>query len=173
MDVKIYTTPTCGYCHQAKSFLGELGVKYMEYDVSRDRNAASEMVKLTGQMGVPVIVVDGQAVIGFDRPRLQQLISAGGNRQRPKLGMKVADASSAARKPGEPPVFGVLVGSVTPSSAGDKAGIKTGDIITVIGQKRVNNVAELEKALGSLASGKRVSVTYYRGDNPFKSKLTL
>ena len=129
------------------------------------------MVKLTGQMGVPVIVVDGQAIIGFDRQRLQQLILAGSNRKKPKLGMKVADAGSAARKPGEPPLLGVLVGSVTPSSPGDMAGIKTGDIITVIGQKRINNVAELEEVLSSYASNSRVPVTYYRDDNPLKSEL--
>lgn len=63
MEVKIYTTPTCGYCHQAKAFLDDLGMSYTEHDVSRDRTAAEEMVKLTGQMGVPVIVVDGRAVI--------------------------------------------------------------------------------------------------------------
>ena len=131
------------------------------------------MMKLTGQMGVPVIVVDGQAIIGFDRQRLQQLISVGGTRKRPKLGMKVADANSAARKPGEPPVFGVLVGSVTPSSPGDIAGIKTGDIITVIGQKRIDNVVDLEQTLGSVTSGSRVPVTYYRGDNPLKSELVF
>jgi S1-C subfamily serine protease len=146
-------------------------VKYTEYDVSRDRQAAGEMVNLTGQMGVPVIVVDGQAVIGFDRSRLQQLIATGGTRKRPRLGMKVADASNVARKPGEPPVFGALVGTVTPSSPGDKAGLATGDIITVIGQKRINNVADLEEALNSLKTENHVPVTYYRNDKPFKSEL--
>ena len=131
------------------------------------------MVNLTGQMGVPVIVVDGQAVIGFDRQRLQQLISAGGSRKKPKLGMKVADANSGARKPGEPPVFGVLVGSVIPSSPGDIAGIQTGDIITVIGQKRIDNVVDLEQALASSTSGSRLPVTFYRGDNSFKSELVF
>lgn len=148
-------------------------MKYTEHDVSRDRNAASEMVNLTGQMGVPVIIVDGQAVIGFDRQRLQQLISAGGARKGPKLGMKVADADTASRKPGEPPVFGVVVGSVTPSSPGDRAGIKTGDIITLIGQQRVNNVADLEQALTSFSSGSRVPVTYYRDDTPHKTELVF
>ena len=79
MDVKVYTTPTCGYCHQVKKFLSERGVKYAEYDVSRDRAAADEMVRLTGQMGVPVILVDGQVVVGFDRARLEHLLSKNGN----------------------------------------------------------------------------------------------
>jgi S1-C subfamily serine protease len=148
-------------------------VKYTEYDVSRDRQAANEMVDLTGQMGVPVIVVDGQAIIGFDRPRLQQLIAAGGTRKRPRLGMKVADAGDASRKPGEPPVFGALVGSVASSSPGDKAGLVPGDIITVIGQTRINNVADLEVALSAIGTANRVSVTYYRNDQPYKSELVF
>ena len=148
-------------------------MKYTEYDVSRDRNAASEMVNLTGQMGVPVIVIGGEAVIGFDRQRLQQLITTGRTRKGPKLGMKVADASSVARKSGEPPVFGAVVGSVTPSSPGDRAGIRTGDIITVIGQRRVNNVVDLEEALASLSSSKRVPVIYYRDDTPHKAELVF
>ena len=129
------------------------------------------MVNLTGQMGVPVIVVDGQAIIGFDRPRLQQLITADSTRKRPRLGMKVADAGSTARKPGEPPVFGALVGAVAPSSPGDKAGLVSGDIITVVGQKRINNVADLEDALSALGTQNRVPVTYYRNDKPYKSEL--
>jgi glutaredoxin 3 len=172
VDVKIYTTPTCGYCQQAKKFLTELGVNYTEHDVSRDRAAAEEMVRLTGQMGVPVIVVDGQAVVGFNRTRLQQLLS-GGNNRHPHLGLKVADASRKARKLGEPPVFGALVGSVAPSSPGERAGIKTGDIITEINRKRVNNVAELEHIVGTLNSGSRVPLTFYRGEQATKSEIVI
>jgi S1-C subfamily serine protease len=148
-------------------------VKYTEYDVSRDRQAASEMVNLTGQMGVPVIVVDDQVIIGFDRPRLQQLIAAGGGSKRPRLGVKVADAGKTTRRPGEPPVFGVLVGAVTPASPGDRAGLTTGDIITVIGQKRINNVSDLEDALSALGTRNRLPVTYYRKDQMYKSELVF
>lgn len=173
MDVKIYTTPTCGYCHQAKNFLTELGVSYTEHDVSRDRAAAEEMVRLTGQMGVPVIVVDGQTVIGFDRTRLEQLLAGSGSHKHPSLGLKVADASRKERQPGEPPVFGTLVGSVVPSSPGERAGIKAGDIITEINRKRVNNAAELERIVGSLTSGSRVPVTFYRNEQAIKSELVI
>lgn len=131
------------------------------------------MVALTGQMGVPVIVVDGQAIIGFDRPRLQQMLAAGGNNGRPRLGLKVTDASSVARKPGEPPLFGALVGSVSPSSSGERAGIREGDVITAVNQQRINNVAELEKALKALSAGSRIPVTYYRGEEAIKSAITL
>ena len=163
MEVKIYTTPTCGYCHQAKSFLDGLGVDYTEYDVSRDRTAAEEMVRLTGQMGV---------VIGFDRARLEQIL-ARGDRKHPRFGLKVADASRRARQPGEPPLFGALVGSVTPSSPAERAGIRAGDIITEINRNRVNNAAELERVVGTLAPGSSVLVTFYRGEQAIKSKIVI
>ena len=147
-------------------------MQYTEYDVSRDRAAAEEMVRITGQMGVPVIVVDGQTVVGFNRARLEQLL-ARGDSHHPRFGLKVADASRMARKLGEPPVFGALVGSVAPSSPGEKAGIKAGDIITEINRKRVNNAAELEYVVGTLASGNPVPVTFYRGEQAIKSEIVL
>ena len=148
-------------------------MSFTEHDVSRDRAAAEEMVKLTGQMGVPVIVIDGQPVIGFDRPRLQQLLANGNGRKRPRLGMKVNDADRAARRPDEPPLFGAIVGSVSPSSASERAGIKTGDIVTSINHKRINNVAELEKVIATLASGTHVPVTFYRGEQVIESEIIL
>ena len=173
MDVKIYTTPTCGYCHQAKKFLADLGVGYTEHDVSRDRAAAEEMVRLTGQMGVPVIVVDGQTIVGFDRTRLEQLLAGGSIHKHPGLGLKVADASRKARQPGEPPLLGALVGSVAPSSPGKRAGIKAGDIITEINRKRVNNASELEHVVGTLTSGSPVPITFYRGEQAIKSEIMI
>lgn len=167
MGVKIYTTPTCGYCHQAKNFLSERGVTYTEYDVSRDRQAADEMVRLTGQMGVPVILVDGQVVIGFDRPRLENLLVGDGNARRPRFGLKVADASRVARKPG------AVVGAVAPLSSGEKAGLKVGDIITEVNLKRINNSADLEHVLASLSAGSRVAFVFLRGQEALKSEIVI
>ena len=131
------------------------------------------MVALTGQMGVPVIVVDGQPVIGFDRARLQQLLASSSSSPRPRLGLKVTDASSLPRRPGEPPLFGALVGAVAPASSGQRAGLKSGDIITGINQKRIDNIAELEEALGAFSSGGRIPVTYYRGEKAIKSEIII
>jgi len=77
-DVTIYSTPTCGYCTMAKDFLQEKGVEYEEVDVSVDQQKAQAMVEKTGQMGVPVIIInkDGQEeiLVGFDQVQLTNLL---------------------------------------------------------------------------------------------------
>jgi glutaredoxin-like YruB-family protein len=173
MNVKVYTTPTCGYCHQAKKFLSEQGVKYEEVDVSLDRAAADDMVRLTGQMGVPVITVDGQVIVGFDRPRLEQLLAGRANGQRPRFGLKVADAGRVARKVGALPVFGALVGGVAPSSPAARAGLREGDIVTEINLRPINNADDLERSLGNLTTGSRASIVFLRGQETLKSEITL
>lgn len=70
----IYTTPTCAYCKMAKAFFKEHNIAYEEKDVANDRALAEEMVKKSGQMGVPVIDIDGQIVVGFDQSKLSELL---------------------------------------------------------------------------------------------------
>lgn len=173
MDVKIYTTPTCGYCHQAKRFLAERGVKFIEHDVSRDRAAADEMVSLTGQMGVPVIVVGDEVVVGFDRNRLESLLARGGNGQRRHFGLKVADASQAAPGFGLAPVSGALVGQVAPSSLGERTGLRQGDIILEVNSRPIRNADDLENALSGLTSGSWVAVVFQRGQETKKSEIVI
>jgi len=72
--VKIYSTPTCTYCKQAKAFFKEEGIEFEDIDVSIDKKAAEEMVEKSGQMGVPVIVIDGKMVVGFDREKVEEMI---------------------------------------------------------------------------------------------------
>ncbi|HIH20766.1 TPA: NrdH-redoxin [Candidatus Micrarchaeota archaeon] len=73
-QVKIFTTPTCVYCRLAKDFFKQNNVEWQEVDVAKDRNAAMEMIDKSGQMGVPVIEVDGKIIIGFDKPALKQAL---------------------------------------------------------------------------------------------------
>jgi glutaredoxin 3 len=171
MNVKVYTTPTCGYCRQAKQFLSELGVQYTEYDVSRDRAMAEEMVRLTGQMGVPVIVVDGQIVVGFNRARLEQLLAKAGSQKHPHLGLRVADAAKVAQKFGVVPVIGAVVGAVSPSSLGERAGLQVGDIITEVNLRQVSNADDLEQALAGLTAGSRVTIVFRRGGETRESEV--
>lgn len=66
MQVTIYSTPTCHFCDKAKEFFQANGVKYTEHDVKSDLARRKEMIELSGQMGVPVITIDGKVVTGFD-----------------------------------------------------------------------------------------------------------
>ena len=68
--VTIYTTATCVFCKKAKEFFKEHNIDYKEIDVGKDAKAAKEMVEKSGQMGVPVIEVNNEIIIGFDRPAL-------------------------------------------------------------------------------------------------------
>ncbi len=72
--VAIYSTPSCMYCKMAKDFFNQNAVKYEEYDVLTDLARRQEMVDKSGQMGVPVIQVGDEMVIGFDKPLLTQLL---------------------------------------------------------------------------------------------------
>ena len=73
--IKIYTTPTCAYCKMAKDYFKSKGLEYAEYDVSKDIDKQKEMIDKTQQFGVPVIDIDGKIVIGFDRPKIEELLS--------------------------------------------------------------------------------------------------
>lgn len=72
--VVIYTTTTCGFCHLAKSYFKENNIVFEEKDVAVDLAAREEMIKMTQQSGVPVINIDGNPVVGFDQPRIAQLL---------------------------------------------------------------------------------------------------
>ncbi|MBI5036432.1 glutathione S-transferase N-terminal domain-containing protein [Candidatus Micrarchaeota archaeon] len=73
-NVTVYSTPTCVYCTLVKQYLKDNGVQFKEIDVSVDQKAAEEMIEKSGQMGVPVIDVDGRIIVGFDRPALQSAL---------------------------------------------------------------------------------------------------
>ena len=68
--VTIYSTPTCHFCQMTKDFLKEKGVSYTDYDVAHDLTKRQEMIQKSGQMGVPVILVDNEMIVGFDKERL-------------------------------------------------------------------------------------------------------
>ncbi len=68
--VKIYSTPSCVYCRMAKEFFKKNGIEYEEYDVASDPKAREEMVNISHQLGVPVIDIDGEIFVGFDRSAL-------------------------------------------------------------------------------------------------------
>ncbi|HPC39250.1 MAG TPA: glutaredoxin domain-containing protein [Exilispira sp.] len=71
--VIVYSTPSCPYCSMAKDFLRSKNVPFEDIDVSRNQQAAMEMIRKSGQSGVPVIDFNGEIIIGFDRSRLERL----------------------------------------------------------------------------------------------------
>ena len=72
--VTIYSTPVCHFCHAAKDFFKENNVDYSEYDEAADLEKRTEMIDMTGQMGVPVIRINDDVIIGFDEPKLKELL---------------------------------------------------------------------------------------------------
>ena len=74
MKVKIYSTPTCVYCKMAREFFEKNGVEYEDYDVAANQEALKEMILKSHQMGVPVIDVDGQIFVGFNRSGLEKVL---------------------------------------------------------------------------------------------------
>ncbi len=68
--VVVFSTPTCPWCSRAKSYLRSRSVPFRDVDVSRDPSAARDLVRRTGQMGVPVIEIDGRPIVGFDQARI-------------------------------------------------------------------------------------------------------
>ena len=73
--VVVYSTPTCPICKRAKAYLTEKGVSYQEIDVAASSDAAKEMIKKSGQMGVPVILVDDELMVGFNQSKLDELLA--------------------------------------------------------------------------------------------------
>ncbi|MBN1797628.1 MAG: glutathione S-transferase N-terminal domain-containing protein [Spirochaetales bacterium] len=74
MSIIIYSTPSCGYCVKAKEYLRMNKVPFTEYDVARDRRRADEMVRKSGQMGVPVIDINGKIIVGFNQSEIDKAI---------------------------------------------------------------------------------------------------
>lgn len=73
-SIKVYSTLTCPWCIRAKQFLKDNNIDFQSIDVSADQAAADETMKKTGQMGVPVIDIDGEIIVGFDKDRIKQLL---------------------------------------------------------------------------------------------------
>jgi glutaredoxin 3 len=73
-QVLVFTTPSCPWCRRAKAYLRDRRVPFREVDVSRDAAAARDLVRRTGQMGAPVIQIDGRPIVGFDRPQIDRLL---------------------------------------------------------------------------------------------------
>jgi glutaredoxin 3 len=168
-SVTVYTTPTCPWCDRAKEYLRANNVDYVEKDVASDRTAAIEMVRRTGQQGVPVIATQDEVILGFDQPRLARLVQKFSGPKRPPLGLRAADAEQYLAK--HPDIAatlpegtkGIYVGEVRPGSVAEKAGLRHGDIIQAVAGKRVRSLAAMDQLIDTLKAGESVTVRFLRG----------
>lgn len=134
----------------------------MEKNVAADRQAAMEMIQASGQQGVPQVKIDGQIVVGFDQPRLMQLLQQARTQARPKLGAAVADAESQAGSHPGIPTSGAYVGRVRPGTPAERAGLRTGDVIVRLGGQPVILADDLHRLLSQVPEGRDVALTYVR-----------
>ncbi len=74
-QITVYSLPNCHFCHQAKDFLTSRGLEFTDYNVGEDQSKLQEMFDKTGQMGAPVIDIEGDIVVGFNRELLEQLLA--------------------------------------------------------------------------------------------------
>jgi serine protease Do len=119
--------------------------------VSADRRAAEEMVRRTGQMGVPVIADQQEAIVGFDLPRLQRM--AARHRSAPGLGLRVKDAFDG---------MGAYVGSVRTGSAAERSGVQVGDVVEELSGVPVRSAADLERIAVQRRPGQPTSMVVRR-----------
>lgn len=128
------------------------------------------MVRRSGQSGVPVITVDDQVVVGFNRPLLEQLLDRpvrfpkpDRSEARPRLGLRVADA----------PGGGAHVGGVTSCSPAERAGLQPGDVVVELAGHPVRTAAELEDLVARLPVGQRLSIAFRREGQDRRAELEM
>jgi S1-C subfamily serine protease len=124
------------------------------------------MIRLSGQRGVPVITVDDEVVVGFNRARLEDLLSRK-SADRPRLGAAVADAAPRLK------VQGAYVGRVGADSRAARAGLKVGDIVVELNGQSIRNATDLENAIGALCAGDRMTLAFMRRGRRIESEVII
>jgi S1-C subfamily serine protease len=152
-----------------EDFLSHRGVAFEKKDVSQNSSYAQELVRITGQMGVPATIIDGQTVIGFDRQRLEQILS----QATPSFGASIADAARITVKQGSALTPGVYIGRVKPGSAAERAGLMAGDIITELNRRPMTSASDFEQALSSLKKGEHLSLVFLRSGKTLTAEGVL
>lgn len=170
-NVVVYVTNTCPWCDRTKEYLRSRNVPFVEKRVDMDIEAAREMVSISGQQGVPVISTDREVIVGFDQMRLARIAERFAGPKRPAFGVLGANAEDYfGRHPEKKPsadtdIRGVYVGQVKPGSVAERAGIKVGDVIQAMANKRVRNMYAMDQLMANVKAGDAVSVRVLRGSD--------
>jgi S1-C subfamily serine protease len=162
MKVDVYSSPTSLDCDMLKDFLSHKGIPYQDHDVNADPLAAQEAVRLTGQNNIPVTVIDGQTVVGFNGARLEQLITQAQEAARPKFGAGIGNIGKAGRK-GVPIIFGAYVGRIGTGSIAERVGLAIGDVIIQMNNQPIADTTDLEHLMAGIKQGDKLSVIFIRG----------
>jgi glutaredoxin-like YruB-family protein len=171
--VTVYTTSTCPWCVRAKQYLQSKNVPFQEKNIEYDRAGAQEVMRRTGQMGVPVITAGDEVIIGFDRPKLDKLAEKFAPPPppvdpalRPKVGLRVKDATGGAE-----------VIAVHPGSPAEQAYVRIGDVVVELNGRPVRSAADLETAIGTLVlsqkAGQSVALDVRRNGKPVRLRLPI
>jgi len=145
-----------------KEYLSQKGIPYKDKDVTTDPSAGQEMVTRTGQRGVPVTIIEGQAVIGFDVPKLDYVLSQMQS-AKPSFGAAIADADKITAAQGTGITFGAFVGRVRPGSTAEKLGLVPADIVIEISGQHIGNAADMENVLSRVKPGDMIFLSFKRG----------
>ena len=145
---------------------------FVEKDVAKDYAAAMEMIRLSGQQGVPVTVADGEVILGFDQQKFAKLAEKFAGPKRPPLGILAADAEEyLAKHPDKAEKVpegtkGIYIGKIRPKTVASRADLKPGDVITSFAGKRVRNMAALDQMVETLKAGDQATAKFLRdGEN--------
>jgi S1-C subfamily serine protease len=128
-----------------------------------------EMIRRSGQQGVPVVTADDDVIVGFDQVRLAKIAERHAGPKRPALGLLAADAEQYfSRHPEAAAAYpagtrGVYVGEIRPGSVAEQSGIQRGDVIAAVAGKRVRSMRDLDTLVDTLKAGDGVTVRYLRG----------
>jgi len=139
--------------------------------------AAMEMIRLSGQQGVPVTATEDEVILGFDQARLAKLAEKYAKPKRPPLGILAADAAEyLARHPEKAANLpegtkGVYVGKIRPTTVAAAAGLQPGDVVTSVAGKRTPTMSKLDALIDTLQPGDSVTVRFLRNGNEAESKL--
>jgi serine protease Do len=127
-----------------------------------------EMIRRSGQQGVPVVATEDEVILGFDQVRLARLAEKYGAKKRPPLGLLAADLQEyLAKHPDKAASVpegtkGVFVGVIRPDTVAERAGIRPGDVIVGLAGKRVASMTQLDQMVGTLKAGDKITARFLR-----------